>query len=122
MTSQSSDDSTREEYQGSLTIPSETEPRNVSLFLDSGRQEVSIRFDEPVAGSSDWTGSSVRVVRRLKYVEIQFMTTGIPQDPVELVWKLNAGLDDDTAAGVVIARPNELRISGEKGFILQRSG
>ena len=106
------------EYHGSLTIPGEAEPRQVSLFLDKERQAIRIHFDEEVAGASEWEGSSVRVVQRLKYTEVQFRTTGLPKETVSLAWKLNASLQDDTLAGVVVARPNELRISGEKGFTL----
>ena len=108
------------EYHGSLTIPGETEPHPVSLYLDKQRQAVKIHFDQEVAGASDWEGSSVRVVQRLKYTEVLFTTTGLPKETVELAWKFNASLEDDTLAGVVVARPNDLRISGEKGFTLAK--
>ena len=113
-------DSNREEYQGSLTLPGETEPRDISLLLDKERKAVSVRFDTEVAGASEWEGASVSVVRRLKYIEVWFDTIGIPKETVELRWKCNADLRDGTLAGVVVARPNELRISGEKGFTLSK--
>jgi hypothetical protein len=46
----------------------------------------------------------------------------LPVETVEIVWKINAAKFDDTAAGVVAVRPNDMRISGEKGFILNRAG
>ena len=115
-------DSGREELKGSLTIPSETEPRQAAVLLDRERETVSVQFEEQVAGAAEWNGASLRVVDRPKYTEIQFITTDLPKETVELVWKLNASLDNETVAGVVVARPNALRVSGEKGFTLFRSG
>lgn len=110
-----------DEYRGSLAIPSETDRRDVTVLIDRERKAVTLRFDEPVAGSCEWVGSKVRVVERLKYDEIQFATKDLPQESVELTWKFNASKFEDTIAGVVIAKPNALRISGEKGFILKRA-
>ena len=107
-----------ERYQGTLTLPSEQEPRQFVLLLDKEAQAVTIKFDTPVGDSSEWTGSSVRVVQRLKYQEIIFITSGFPKEAVEIIWKVNADLHDGTGAGVIVVRPNELRISGEKGFTL----
>ena len=118
MSDEANNDSIREEYQGSLTLPSETGPRRVTLSLDKERQAATVRFDTSIGGASRLDGSSVRVVRHPKYYEIQFMTTGLPQETVGLVWKLYVALEDDTLAGVVVARPNDLCISGEKGFTL----
>ncbi|MCH7801571.1 MAG: hypothetical protein IIC24_08540 [Chloroflexi bacterium] len=108
-------------YQGSVAIPSETDRRNVTALIDRKGKAVTLRFDEPVAGSREWVGGKVKVVERLKYDEIQFATNDLPQETVELTWKFNAGKFEDTIAGVVIAKPNSLRISGEKGFILKRT-
>lgn len=110
-----------DEYQGSVAIPSETDRRKVTALIDREGKAVTLRFDEPVAGSSEWVGSKVKVVKRLKYDEIQFATNDLPQETVELTWKFNAARFEDTIAGVVIAKPNSLRISGEKGFILKRT-
>ena len=107
-------------YLGTLTLPGEDEPRGVAVYLDTAGQAVKVRFQEPVAGSSEWPGSTVRVVKRLKYHEVQFTTEGLPVETVELVWKFNASLHDDALAGVIIARPNAMRVSGEKGFNLVR--
>ena len=79
---------------------------------------MTVRFDSTVSGATEWKGASVRVVRRLKYHEVAFTTTGLPKGSVELSWRLNAGLEDGTLAGVLVARPNEERVSGEKGFTL----
>ena len=112
----------REEYHGSLTIPSETEPHKVVLLLDWERQEVTVRFDAPVAGATEWSGSSVRIFQRPKYTEVQFRTIDLPKETVELAWKFNAGHQDDTLAGVIVPRPNALRVSGDKGFTLVKQG
>lgn len=110
-----------DEYRGSLAIPSETDRRNVTALIDRRGKAVTLRFDEPVAGSNEWVGSGVKVVERLKYDEIQFATNDLPQQTVELTWKFNASKFEDTIAGVVIAKRNDLRVSGEKGFILKRA-
>ena len=112
----------QDELRGWLTIPTETEPRQATVLVDRKSNAVSIRFDEPVGDSAQWDGTSLTVVERPKYTEIVFITTGFPKDTVELIWKLNVSVDDETVAGVVVVRPNELRISGEKGFTLHRSG
>ena len=120
MTEEPTAGSAIEEYQGWLTLPGDPNEHYVSLFLDEGGAGVTIRFDGEVAGATKWDGSSVRVVRRPKYLEVQFRTHDLPQETVELAWKFNAGYQDDTLAGVIVARPNELRVSGEKGFTLVR--
>ena len=107
-----------ETYRGTLTLPGDNEPREVGLFLDAPGKSVRVQFREPVAGAVEWPGSSVSVADRLKYREVQFTTEGLPVETVELVWKFNASLHDDTLAGVVIARPNDVKVSGEKGFVL----
>ena len=111
----------QDEFRGWLTIPTETEPRQATVLVDRKSSAASVRFNEPVAGSAEWKSTSLTVVERPKYTEIVFITTGFPKDTVELIWKLNASVDDETVAGVVVVRPNELRISGEKGFTLLRS-
>jgi hypothetical protein len=59
---------------------------------------------------------------RLKYLEVQFRVNGLPREGVVLAWRCNAGYSEDTLAGVVTARPNELRVTGEKGFTLVKTG
>ena len=110
-----------QELRGPLTIPSETEPREAAVLLDREEGTISVRFDEEVAGSAEWSGSSLSVIDRPRYVEIQFVTTDLPKETIELIWKLNASFEDDSVAGVVSARPNRLRVSGEKGFTLTQS-
>jgi len=110
-----------DEYQGTVTIPGEQEPHVASILLNRDGKAVTIKLDAPIAGSDEWTGEQVAVANRLKYTEVVFATTGLPKEPVELTWKLNASHDDGTIAGVIIARPNELRITGEKGFTMVRS-
>ena len=107
-------------YQGTLTLPGEREPREMFLAFDQDEQSVMVRFDPAIEGSDEWPGSKVRISRRLRYREVWFSTTGIPKGNVELGWKCNAGLEDGTMAGVVAARPNEEKVSGERGFILSK--
>ena len=111
----------QDEMRGWLTIPTETEPRQATILIDRKSNAASVRFDEPVAGSAVWESTSLSVVELPKYTEIVFVTTGFPKDTVEIIWKLNASVDDETVACVAVVRPNDLRISGEKGFTLVRS-
>ena len=122
MTEESSSEPEWEEYQGTLTLPGETEPRNVSVNLNNEAQAAKVHFETPAAGSADWEGSKVQMARRLKYHEVVFSTVGLPKGSVEITWKCNIGFEDGTLAGVLVVRPNEERVSGEKGFVLVRSG
>ena len=106
------------EYRGEVVIPADKGSHPVSVLVDEERHAVSLRFDDPVAGSSDWEGHSAQVTRRLKYLEVIFKTSGLPVEGLELIWKMNITLDHATGAGVVIARPNDLKIKGEHGFTL----
>ena len=113
-------------YCGSLTLPRDQEPQTVRLLGSvAGRvssifekQEATVRFDGEVAGSREWRGIDVRIVERLKYLESTFVTSGIPVEGVDLAWRINADKYDGTAAGVLSVRPNDKRITGEKGFTL----
>jgi hypothetical protein len=105
-------------YRGEVIMPGDKESHSVSVLVDEERDAVSLRFDGPVAGSSDWEGLSPRITRRLKYLEVIFKTLGLPIEGLDLIWKMNITLDHATGAGVVIARPNELKVKGEHGFTL----
>ena len=109
-----------EQFRGSLAIPSENDRRDVTVVIDRSDSSVTLKFDEPVAGSAEWQGENVLMMDRPKYQEIQFATTDLPVDTVELTWKMNQSKLDNTIAGVVVARPNTVRVRGEKGFILTR--
>lgn len=111
-----------QEYRGVMTLPGEQEERGVSLSLDAAAPSVSIRFDEPIDGNADWQAEGLTVANRLKYNEVVFYTTGLPKETVQVTWKFNSSLLDDSLAGVVIARPNALRVTGEKGFVLTKVG
>ena len=111
----------QEKFRGLLTIPTETESRQATVLVDRKSNAASVRFNEPVAGSAEWKSTSLTVVELPKYTEIVFVTTGFPKDTIEIIWKLNANVDDETVAGVAVVRPNQLRVSGEKGFTLARS-
>ena len=105
-------------YCGSLTLPRDQDPQAVRVSLDGEKQEAAVRFDGDVAGSREWRGIDVRIVERLKYLEATFVTSGIPVEGVDLAWRINADKYDGTAAGVLSVRPNDKRITGEKGFTL----
>ncbi len=113
--------SSLEQYRGELAIPSEDERHGVSVELNSEDGAVTLKFDEPVAGSSEWAGQNVVFMDRPKYQEIQFATFDLPKETVELTWKMNKSKLDNTIAGVVVARPNAVRVRGEKGYILTRA-
>ena len=106
------------EYRGKVVVPADNQSHLVTVFVDEERESVNLRFDGPLAGSSDWEGLSPQVTRRLKYLEVIFKTKGLPVKGLELIWKMNIFFDHTTAAGVVIARPNDLKIKGEHGFTL----
>ena len=106
------------QFRGALAIPSENDRRDVTLLLADGSKSVTLQFNEPVAGSAEWRGQNVLVMDRPKYQEVQFTTFDLPKETVRLTWKLNRSKLDNTIAGVVVARPNEVRVRGEKGFIL----
>ena len=106
------------QFRGVLSIPSETDRHDVTLLLADESESATLHFDEPVAGSDEWRGQNVQVMDRPKYQEIQFTTFDLPKDTVRLTWKLNRSKLDNTIAGVVVARPNTVRVRGEKGFIL----
>ena len=106
------------QFRGALAIPSETDRRDVTLLLRDQDESVTVQFNEPVAGSAEWRGQNVQIMDRPKYQEIQFTTFDLPKDTVRLTWKLNRSKLDNTIAGVVVARPNTVRVKGEKGCIL----
>ena len=108
------------EYKGTLVLPGQKESREVSISMNTAEQTVLVRFAQPVEGESDWSGSNVRVVRRLKYNEAVFSTTGLPLESVQLTWKFNASFMDDSLAGVIIPKPNAMKVTGERGFILSK--
>ncbi|MCE2458953.1 MAG: hypothetical protein J4G14_14260 [Dehalococcoidia bacterium] len=109
-----------EQYRGSLAIPNHDDRMGVTVVIDRSDGSVTLKFDEPVAGSAEWHGEKVLLMDRPKYQEIQFATTDLPVETVELTWKMNQSKLDNTIAGVVVARPNTVRVRGEKGFILTR--
>ena len=110
------------QFSGKLSLPGDKDTHRVSVAVDTEREEVSIHFDSPLGGSSDWKGLDVQMARRLKLHEVVFMTSGLPQAGLKLTWKMNVTLDDETLAGVVIARPGETGIKGENGYILEGPG
>ena len=112
--------SNTERFRGTLSIPSQTDRLGVVAILNTADETVTLKFDEPVAGSDEWRGQNVIVMDRPKYQEIQFATFDLPKESVWLTWKMNQSKLDNTIAGVVVARPNAVRVRGEKGFILTR--
>ena len=70
------------------------------------------------------SGTDVRIVERLKFLEATFITSGIPVEGVDLAWRINADKHDGTRSvfcasrRMLSVRPNDKRITGEKGFTL----
>lgn len=112
------------ELTGKVNLPGDKgqNPHRASLYIDKTGSDVRVRFDEPLGGSEEWDVSSLVITRRLKYNEIVFQTVGLPVESLELIWKMNIALNDRMAAGVVLARPNDLKIKGEHGFTLVAPG
>ena len=105
-----------QEYRGVMTLPGEQEERGVSLSLDAVAPSVSIRFDEPIDGSSDWQAEGLTVANRLKYNEVVFYTTGLPKETGQVTWKFNSSLLDDSLAGVVIAPPTPCELRAKRAL------
>ncbi|MCH8061473.1 MAG: hypothetical protein IH861_03110 [Chloroflexi bacterium] len=109
-----------ESFRGQLVLPGEQESRSVRINVEPDTSGLTVKFDAPVEGDTDWAGSNVRIARRLKYSEVVFTTIGLPKETVELTWKINASLLDDSIAGVIIPKPNDQKVTGERGFVLRR--
>ena len=109
-----------QEYKGVMVLPGEQDERGVTLTLDKSEPSVGITFDEPIEGETQWQAENLAVANRLKYDEVVFTTTGLPKEAIGVTWKFNSSLIDDSLAGVVIAQPNDQRITGEKGFVLTK--
>ena len=110
-----------QKYRGVMVLPGEQDERDVTISLDIEGPSVGINFDEPIEGKTEWQAENLAFARRLKYNEAVFTTTGLPKEAIGVTWKFNSSLIDDSLAGVVIALPNDQRITGEKGFVLTRS-
>ena len=104
-----------------MVLPGEQDERGVTLALDKAKPAVAITFDEPIEGETHWQAQDLTFANRLKYDEAVFTTIGLPKEAIGVTWKFNSSLLDDSLAGVVIAQPNDQRITGEKGFVLTRS-
>lgn len=104
------------EFVGPVVLPGEDDTRDVVVSIDEENQSVSFRF----SNATIVEGENVNIVQRIKYLEAVFTTSGLPKEDVELTWKFNAGHASGSLAGVVIAKPNPHRITGEKGFSLEK--
>ena len=107
---------------GTVTLPGDKGVHGASLLFDREAGTVSVKFDEPVAGSDTWEGNAVVIKRRLKYHEVVFNTVDLPVEDLDLVWKMNVALNARMAAGVVLCRPNDKKIKGEHGFTFSAPG
>ena len=110
------------ELNGSIQMPGDKESHQASFSIDRKTNEVELNFDSTPGGAKSWIASSVVLKRRLKYYELVFQTSNLPVENLVLTWKMNIALSDRMAAGVVLARPNELKVKGEHGFTLVASG
>ena len=113
-------DTKDESFRGQLILPGEQEPRKLRINVESDKASLTLKFDAPVEGDTDWEATNVRIARRLKYSEVVFTTVGLPKETVVLTWKINASLLDDSVAGVIIPKPNDQKVTGERGFVLNR--
>ena len=104
-------------FVGSITLPGDQEPQPVAVFFQTAERAISVQFPEQDE-STEWQGESVVMIERLKFDEVTFSTQGIPVSGVELAWRIHADKHDGTAAGVITVKPNDKKISGDKGFIL----
>ena len=107
-------------YVGSMTLPGDREPQSVEVFFQTTEKAISVQFPEQ-EDSTEWQGGNVVMIERLKFDEITFASEGIPVPGVELSWRIHADKDDGTAAGVITVKPNDKKISGDKGFILYKA-
>ena len=107
-------------YTGSAYLPSVDDEVSLTALIDEEHDIVSIEFDREIGGSASWQGTSVEIKQRLKYSEITFRTTNLPVETVDLVWKFKASKLDNSLAAVIVPQPNKLRVSGEKGFVLNK--
>ena len=107
-------------YKGSGFIPGIDEKVELTAQINEEEKAVVIQFDREVAGEATWHGNDVEMNQRPKYNEIIFRTTNLPVETVDLVWKFNASKIDNSLAGVIVPQPNKLRVSGEKGFVLNK--
>ena len=109
------------QYKGLVKVPGTDHAVEVSLSLDLTQPAVSVSLSGAAGTPSRWEGKSISVRRLIKYDEVHFLTDGLPEETVVLQWKTNFSKADLSVAGVIIARPNERRISGEVGFTLSRA-
>lgn len=104
-------------YVGSITLPGDQESQSLTVSFHTAEEEVRIQFPEQES-CTEWQGENVLIIERLKFYEVTFSTQGIPVSGVELAWRIHSDKNDGTAAGVITVKPNDKRISGDKGFIL----
>lgn len=105
-------------YTGTLKIPGTSEETAVNLTVGLDDKSVELSFADPGLNDINFQIGSITVRNLLKYDELHFVTTDLPIKEVELQWKTNIARADNTVAGVIIARPNKLKVVGEIGFSL----
>ena len=108
-------------YSGKITVPGVDQECQMTTKIDEKNHSVSLQFEEPIGGKTVWHGINISSFKRTKYHEISFQTIDLPLESIELVWKFNASFLDDSLAAVIVPKANKLRVSGEKGFILNKS-
>lgn len=108
-------------FSGDLSVPGSKDRHHVSVTILTEKQSVTLQFEYPVAGRNTWVGQDVKITRRLKFHEVIFRTDGLPQNDLDLTWKMNISLDNTTLAGVVIAKPGPTGIKGEAGYTFENS-
>ena len=111
-----------QEYRGVMTLPGEQEERGVSLSLDAVAPSVSIRYDEPIDGSSDWQAEGLTVANRLKYNEVVFYTTGLPKETGQVTWEVQQQPARRFAGGRGDCARQHPAGYGRKGLCADQSG
>lgn len=110
------------ELNGTVQMPGDKGSHKASISIDRKSGRVELEFGSTLGGANNWLASSAVLKRRLKYYELVFETSHLPVENLVLTWKMNIALSQRMAAGVVLARPNDLKIKGENGFTLVASG
>jgi len=103
---------------GTVKIPGTAEETTIHLAVSLDDKSVELNFTDLELRNINFQISRVTVRNLLKYDELHFVTTDLPIKEVEMQWKANIARADNSVAGVIIVKPNKLKVTGEVGFSL----
>ena len=103
---------------GTVKIPGTAEETTIHLTVSLDDKSVELSFADLELRNINFQISRVTVRNLLKYDELHFVTTNLPIKEVEMQWKANIARADNSVAGVIIVKPNKLKVVGEVGFSL----